>query len=144
MGPAALSVGAIELSHELAAELVRRSRERAPREACGLLLGRVRDARLVIERVLEAENVARELERFELHPLELMRAEEFADANAFELVGAWHSHPARPPVPSRADRDGAVPGWANLIVSLEHAGVPQLRCWRFVGDRTEELTLQRR
>ena len=105
---------------------------------------RVRDARLVIERVLEAENVARELERFELHPLELMRAEEFADANAFELVGAWHSHPARPPVPSRADRDGAVPGWANLIVSLEHAGVPQLRCWRFVGDRTEELTLQRR
>jgi proteasome lid subunit RPN8/RPN11 len=124
------------------------SRAARPRESCGLLLGRgavdllragrretdaaPREAR--VEQVTLAQNLSRSRDRFELDPGDLVAADEGARARGLEIVGVWHSHPGRPPVPSAADREHAWSAWSYLIVGVSREGACRLRSWR-LGER---------
>jgi proteasome lid subunit RPN8/RPN11 len=72
----------------------------APRECCGLLLGR--DG--AVESAQPAANVAGDpLTRFEIDPAALFAAHRAARAGGPDLVGYYHSHPAGHPLPSATD-----------------------------------------
>lgn len=89
------------ISSEALAALVREAARAAPRECCGLLLGR--EGR--INRVRPADNVADEpATRFEIDPAALLAAHKAARAGGPELIGYYHSHPQGHPVPSATDR----------------------------------------
>jgi desampylase len=84
----------------------------APREACGLLLGR--GSR--IDASSETVNVAPDpLRHFEIDPAALIAAHKAERAGGPQLIGYFHSHPSGLPEPSATDRaqaarDGRV--WA--------------------------------
>jgi len=110
---------------ELREELLARARRAAPREACGLLLGRRAARAVAIEALAELDNAARADSAFELEPLDVLAAESAALARGQEVIGVWHSHVDAPAVPSV--RDLARPGYdLALIVSLRESGV---RAW---------------
>lgn len=111
-----------------------------PHEGAGFLLGRLDGSdRLTVERVLPVTN-QREPEaqhnRYELSPLDFLRAEREAAAAGVELVGVFHSHPDHPARPSEFDREHAWPAFAYLITSVQGGRAEVTRAWRLRDDRS--------
>lgn len=134
------------LSRALRAELVQLARLAEPREACGVLLGRREEDRVVLLGVRAARNlrVADGTMRFELDPGALVAITDEAGALGLEVVGVFHSHPRGPAVPSEADRAAAWEGWSYLIVGRADDG-DELRSWRALAEGfREERVLESR
>jgi proteasome lid subunit RPN8/RPN11 len=94
--------------------------EAAPEECCGLLLGHSGE---VID-VVRAANVAADpLRRYQVDPAAHFAAIRRGRAAGFEVIGAYHSHPRGPAVPSETDRAQAYedPSFVHVLVA------PQLR-----------------
>lgn len=98
------------------ADMLAHAREEAPRECCGLLIG-TSDA---IERSVRARNLADRATRYLIDPEDHFAAIHAARKEGHEVVGAYHSHPSGPPVPSDTDRAEANSGadFVYVIVSL--------------------------
>lgn len=102
-------------------------------ECCGFLLGHDREGRFVTE-VLPAKNVAAERSiRFEVDPLEYLRAERYAASHHLDLLGIYHSHPNTTALPSDTDRREAQPYFSYVILSLITQRVTDIRSWRLNG-----------
>ncbi len=87
----------------------------APEEACGLLAG---DDAGRLRMVYCLTNVEHSPVAYTIEPEEHFRALRHAEANGWEMVGAFHSHPHSEPYPSATDRRlAAEPGWIYLISS---------------------------
>lgn len=93
-----------EVTSGVIATLLAEATRTAPRECCGLLLGR--DGR--IDAVSPADNIADDpLRRFEIDPVALLQAHKAARAGGPELLGYYHSHPDGHPLPSATDCEHA-------------------------------------
>jgi proteasome lid subunit RPN8/RPN11 len=130
------------MSGALRDRLVRWSLAAAPREACGLLLGRARAGRTAVSAVVRASNLAKGDDGFRLDPGEIVATEREARSHGLELVGFWHSHPRAEAVPSARDLREAWPGVACVIVGIR--GGAAVRAWRVLGAGcTEDLLVPR-
>ena len=104
---------AIRLTSGALATLLAEATRAAPREACGLLLGRSE-----IAVAAPCANVhAEPLRHFEIDPAALIAAHRAARAGGAEVLGYYHSHPNGVGGPSDQDRsfasgDGRV--WAII------------------------------
>ena len=56
--------------------------------------------------------------RFEISPLEYMKAERFAIENQLQLLGVYHSHPDHPAIASQHDLAVAMPYFSYIIISV--------------------------
>ncbi len=111
---------------EVRRELERHAREEAPNEACGLVL--LRDGLAVgYERGRNADASPYRF-RLEVEP-EVW----FLEDEGYELA-VFHSHPASPPRPSRADLERAGL-WAARPWLILRADTGELAAWRLVGGR---------
>ncbi len=87
----------------------------APMECCGLLAG---PSPAVVSFVYPLTNADLSPVAYTIEPYEHYRAWKHAEANGWNLIGAFHSHPNGPPVPSPTDlRLAMEPEWTYLIVS---------------------------
>lgn len=111
-----------------------------PMEACGLLIGTRRTGQAKIEAIIVLENYSRRDRHsyYEIDPVDFLRVENEAHARNRDVIGAWHSHPHGPILPSATDRDLAWPDWCYLIAGLRDDGTMQLGAWRFVDNRMIE------
>lgn len=126
-------------------ELRRWAARAFPVEACGLLIGRA-DARATrIERATLARNLRApaRADRFEIDPADHLAAWKAAEREGLEVVGAWHSHPDQPAVPSATDRDEAWEGLEHLIVAVRAGRATDVRAWRLVAGAFVERALVR-
>lgn len=124
----------------LRAKLVDWARDAIPYEACGLLVGESAAEGAggrVIRRVTLSENMAAggARDRFVLDPAHWAHVEQEAAEKGLEVLGVWHSHPserasAAAAAPSPMDAAGAMPGWSNVIVSIDSDSGSCLRSWR--------------
>lgn len=90
----------LEVTSGVMATLLAEAEAAAPRECCGLLLGR--EGR--IDQAVPATNVSDQpLTRFEIDPLALLTAHKAARRGGPEVLGYYHSHPSGHPVPSATD-----------------------------------------
>lgn len=122
----------IEIHQSLLDRIRRHAGESYPDECCGLLVGRSRD-NTRIECVFETENVEVSMrgKRYVIDGRDFIRVERLAERSGREIIGAYHSHPDKPAVPSDTDRQLAWPGYHYLIVSLrEGERAPECRVWR--------------
>ena len=71
-----------------------------PNESCAFLLGK--DGR--VTEILPMRNVDESQVSFSIEPQEVLYAYEFAESKKLQVVGIFHSHPARP-APSGTDRE---------------------------------------
>ena len=116
-----------------------------PEECCGFMFGAdSRDDIRKIAAVKEAENVKTKNRerRFEIDPLEYLRAEKYAEKNGINLIGIYHSHPNHPARPSKHDLAQAAPSFSYLIMSVSKTGIENTTSWRLdVNNQFEEETL---
>ena len=112
------------------------AREDAPRECCGLLVGKGNS----IVRSVRARNVDAKATRYLIDPEDHFAAIRGARAEALEVVGAYHSHPSSAPVPSPTDIAEANSGsdFLYVIVSLVN---DEVRAYRIEAGRFEPLAL---
>ena len=108
------------------AEMLAHAREEAPRECCGLLIGKGE----TVERSVRARNIETRSTRYSIDPEDHFAAIRAARSEDREVVGAYHSHPASAPVPSATDVAEANSGSDFLYVIVSLAG-EDVRAYRF-------------
>lgn len=108
-----------------------------PLEACGLLVGRG----CQVARAFATPNAAASPVRYEIQPDAHFAVIREARRAGLEVIGAYHSHPASPAVPSPTDREGAFPDFVFLIAALTPS--PHVRGWRLLDGNFTEVSLVR-
>jgi proteasome lid subunit RPN8/RPN11 len=117
------------LKSEVVQAVVAHAREAAPAECCGVLLGAADE---VVEAV-RTRNIADRPTRFEIEPIDHIRAQKSARGRGLDIVGFYHSHPHSSAVPSETDIAQAnYPDHLHLIVSLA-SDPPEARLYRYDG-----------
>ena len=127
----------MRIQRRVVEEIVSHARGEAPLECCGLLIG-------VADRVDESypvRNIRQSRTSFEVDPAGHFAAIRRARASRRAVIGAYHSHPASPPIPSDTDvREAYDPDLLHVIVSL--AGEePAMRAYRIANGVAEPLGL---
>lgn len=126
----------IRLPRACVDQIVEHARRESPRECCGILAGRGDR----VERVYRVTNREPGTARYFMDPEEQYRVMRDIDSAGLELLGTYHSHPATPAYPSPTDVSLAFyPEAVYLICSLAGAKPPELRAFRIVDERIEEV-----
>jgi len=117
-------------------DMLAHAREEAPRECCGLLVGKGQS----VVRSVRARNLDAKATRYLIDPEDHFAAIRAARAEGLEVVGAYHSHPSSTPVPSATDIAEANSGsdFLYVIVSLVNEDV---RAYRIDTGVCKPLTL---
>ena len=115
-------------------DVIAHAQRDAPDECCGLLVGHC----LVIDEAVRTASLERGPTRYRVDPAQHLALVKRLRGTGREVVGAYHSHPATPAVPSAADvREAFYPEFVYVIVSLE-GPEPDVRAWRIVGTEVTE------
>ncbi len=115
----------MELPKQIRDAIVAHARFAHPDEACGLLAA---DKSGKLRMVYCLTNSDASPDRFTIDPAEHYGALCNAEANGWELAGAYHSHPATEASPSAADVALALePNWVYLIAGLKDPDRPEVR-----------------
>ena len=115
--------------------MVAHAEESFPSECCGVLLGiAAASGDREVVRVLRGRNIHPENpeRRFDLHPADLLAADDWARENGCQILGFYHSHPDRPAVPSEIDRQWAGPwgdAYSHVILSVRSRRHLASRSW---------------
>jgi proteasome lid subunit RPN8/RPN11 len=117
----------VRVRREVLLDIEAHARAESPNECCGLLVG-LPD---LIEGTCRARNELNSPVRYRIDPHDHFTAIRTARGLGLDIVGAYHSHPASAPVPSRIDLAEAVPGsFLYLIAGRDESGAPSIRAWR--------------
>ena len=118
--------------------IVDHARADAPLECCGLLIGSPDR----VEETCRASNTRNSRVAFMIDPAGHFAAIRRARAAGLEVIGAYHSHPRSPAVPSATDiRESTDPELLHLIVSLADAE-PVIRAYRVRNGNVTEVALE--
>lgn len=99
--------------------IARNSLNEYPREACGILIGRMKQDIKVVKRVFKTHNILESASRYAIDPKEQLEAFKLADDLSMDVVGFYHSHPYWRPYPSATDHSLAFyEGLSYAIYSL--------------------------
>lgn len=118
--------------------IIAHARQEAPLECCGLLLG----GPGIVDEAVPARNVRRSTTAYLVDPADHFALIRRARREGRTIVGAYHSHPRSPAVPSEVDlREAQDAGFVYVIVSLAAAGAPDVRGYRLAGGEFIETRL---
>ena len=121
-------------------EIVAHARAEAPRECCGVILGRNGQ----MQELRRLTNTYPGNDFYEPEAGELYRLVLENDESGTEIAAIYHSHPVSRAYPSTRDVEYA--GWPDsvyLICSLENPDAPVIRAFRIVDGEITELPLAR-
>lgn len=129
MGPA---TRVLRLSAEHLAQLEAMAEGAWPCECCGVLVGsRTGSSETDVRDVWLTRNTAGDRRRrYQMAPEDLVSAQRLARSRGLQIVGYFHSHPDRRPVPSDLDVREAWPDLSYLIFEVRHGRSRGARCWR--------------
>ncbi|MEO0777529.1 MAG: M67 family metallopeptidase [Bacteroidota bacterium] len=107
------------------------AREAFPDECCGFLYGDEKNGRRisVAQRVDNAKE-GDQRRRFEISPLDYLRAERYALERGLDLLGIYHSHPQHPAIASAHDLEKALPFFSYVIVSVMDGAIDAIQSWK--------------
>lgn len=128
----------VRIARRALADLRAHARHERPYECCGLLIG----GRDEIVEAVAARNDRRSVDRYLINPEDHFSAIRSARAAGLAVIGAYHSHPTTPPMPSRTDLEEAREcGFLYVIVSLAGRRAP-VRAFRFTGSEFVPVDLK--
>ncbi len=107
-----------------------------PNECCGFLYGRDLGDR-IITRAIPVLNVkdGDQRRRFEINPLDYMKAEKYALEQGIDFLGIYHSHPDHPAIASVHDLAKALPFFSYVIVSVMDGEIADHKSWRLYDEK---------
>ena len=117
------------------ANMISHALETDPEECCGVLIGDDDKA----EQARRIRNAHSEpIRRYEMPPMDLMRAESEAEAKGRKIVAIYHSHTHTQAYPSQTDVNNAVQSWWTepyyVLISLVEKTRPIVRAYRISDD----------
>ena len=119
--------------------LVEHAQSEYPKECCGFLVGPPGEVR---EQVRLTNVDPDPVMRYEADTKEMKRAYDDLYDRDWEVVSIYHSHTHTPAYPSPTDvklaRD---PNAVYVLVSLQDRGNPEIRAFRILEGRIEEVTV---
>jgi proteasome lid subunit RPN8/RPN11 len=131
---------AIQIRHELLAQLIEHARREPFGECCGLLAGR----QGVVTHMIPAENVASDPKKnYEMKPSEIVRMMREFRTQGLDFLGIYHSHPAGENKPS--DRDVQLAYYSEavyLILSPRPDARQPIRAFSIRDGSVTELELE--
>lgn len=129
----------LRLPREFADAIVDQARTEHPNEACGLLAGADGKATKIFPLI----NVERSPVIYRIEPKEQLRAFNEIEDAGLDLVAIYHSHTRSSAYPSATDVSLAYyPEAVYLIVSLADPDEPELRGYRIVDGKIDEVRLE--
>lgn len=115
----------IWLTHAQAQQVIAHARADAPREACGVIVGRNDRA---VEIIPIPNTAADSLHNYYMDERRLAEVLMSLETRGLKLVGFYHSHPQGDPIPSAVDiRQATYPDTPYLIAGLK--GEARLAAW---------------
>jgi len=113
------------ISRHVITDMLTHARDDAPRECCGLLIGKGGS----VVRSVRARNLDTKATRYLIDPEDHFAAIRAARAEGLDVVGAYHSHPSSAAIPSPTDIAEANSGsdFLYVIVSLVNEDVRAYR-----------------
>lgn len=115
------------------------ARADAPRECCGLLIGR---QGWIDEAVAVPNRAADGLRRYQIDPRDHLSVITRCRGTSAEVVGGYHSHPAGSPDPSDTDRAQAFEHFLFLIAGPVAGSLPvEIRAYRLSGGNFRPIRL---
>jgi proteasome lid subunit RPN8/RPN11 len=128
----------ISIARDALAAIHAHAHRDAPRECCGLLLGREN----WIQESWPAANIAGSpTVRYEIEPRDHFAAFRRARQAHFHILGAYHSHPRSLPMPSPTDLAEALPDFLYVIVGGERGRTWQARAFHLRDGNFATLSL---
>ncbi|MCO5230970.1 MAG: M67 family metallopeptidase [Chitinophagales bacterium] len=116
-----------------AEEIIRKHSEKDfPNECVGFLYGTEIQGKRTIELAIPITNSKEgdQRRRFEISPIDYIKAEQYALIHQTTLLGVYHSHPQHPAKPSEHDLKQALPFFSYIIVSVMDGQSNLLTSWR--------------
>jgi proteasome lid subunit RPN8/RPN11 len=155
-----IAIGSVVVKQSVLDDIARHAREESPNECCGLLVGAlpridgsVRARNLRAWRSRRALRIVRGLGRaigagapplrYLIDPRDHFAALKLARSLDLAVVGAYHSHPCAPPIPSPTDLSDAIDtALVHVIVTPETADHPlAVRAWLIEQTRFHEVMI---
>jgi [CysO sulfur-carrier protein]-S-L-cysteine hydrolase len=127
------------LPEPVARAMIDHAQAEYPKECCGLLAGLPGEPR----ELFKLTNVDPDpVMRYNADPKELKRASDEIFDRDWDIVSIYHSHTHTPAYPSPTDVARAFyPEAAYVLVSLQDRAHPDLRAFRILEGRVEELSV---
>ena len=119
----------VRLAAGLAEAMAGHALREAPRECCGVLIGRLEGGCARVEDVLPGTNIAASHDLYELAPEDFVRADAAAGDRGLEVLGFYHSHPRGPARLSHIDRARAWPRYIYLLIAPEIGSGSGFSAW---------------
>lgn len=109
-----------------------------PNECCGVMLGRIDDAKTVtIAKPLENVSPGSQAARYELRPEDLLNADREARRLNLDLIGIYHSHPDCDAYFSETDLKNSCPWYSFVVLSVQKGKFNHANSWLPNVDQTE-------
>ncbi|WP_020529016.1 M67 family metallopeptidase [Flexithrix dorotheae] len=115
-----------------------------PNECCGFFYGKDGEIRNIeVAKEVTNSKEGDQRRRFEVSPLDYLKAERYADEIGQTLLGIYHSHPEHPAIPSEHDLKQAVPFFSYIIISVMKGKAEVTKSWQLddAGKFEEEEIL---
>jgi [CysO sulfur-carrier protein]-S-L-cysteine hydrolase len=126
----------VRLTAQAREAIVAHAKREQPNECCGLLAG----SHGVVDECVPARNLSASPTRYLIDPQDHIALNRRLRGTPRRVIGAYHSHPSSPAVPSPTDiAEAQYPEFVWVIVSLAVPHVPEIRAYRIVGGRFEEI-----
>jgi proteasome lid subunit RPN8/RPN11 len=121
----------IKIASALLREIYDHTEASYPNECCGLIIGKPDREGRVAHTFRKCRNLNKERarDRYELDPLDMLRAQREFENTEWDIVGIYHSHPDHPSRPSKTDTDAAFPGYSYVIISVREGTVASANSW---------------
>jgi [CysO sulfur-carrier protein]-S-L-cysteine hydrolase len=120
----------IEIHSDALAAMIEHARQDAPLECCGLLLG----ATGRVDESVRTRNVRASETAYLIDPAEHLAVMKRVRAEGRAVLGAYHSHPRSPAVPSPTDLEEAhYEEFLYVIISVADPAAPDVRGYRLNG-----------
>src|SRR6266550_5548688 len=101
-----------------------------PYECCGVMIGNMGEDKTVHAfRICKNLNKERAHDRYNMDPLDMLKAEREFEGTPWDIIGIYHSHPDHPSRPSQTDTDAAFEGYSYVIVSVQKGTVASANSW---------------
>lgn len=93
----------ISLTARQVEQLTKIAKDAFPNESCAFLLGKNDTTTTVVTEILPMRNADKSQVSFSIDPQEVLCAYDLAESKRLQVIGIFHSHPARP-APSSTDK----------------------------------------
>jgi proteasome lid subunit RPN8/RPN11 len=117
--------------------LIGHAQREAPNECCGLLIGKG----VHVNQIHPARNKVASQNRFQINPADHFTAIRKARAAGLDVLGAYHSHPNSPALPSASDLADASEGAPVMVIVSLVPPAPVIRAFLLEKTGSKEIRL---